>query len=411
MASSKTGGSWADLQDSLTRVRQQYGLLPRAGWESLIETITYENAVSAKQRYKNKPKSPLPSLNKHISNSQVQLRKENLRHTEGTIQNRHDRKEKHKDDNFDHKTGLVKKTVLHEPVKITLDRGLFTYLAESQRFAWDYVESLMSEMLHGEIVPDVVIEALTENSTQPWLQQQKLHNKANTREHKADAMLKSHSMFAMDKILSEAVDSLSIHVVRRTMKTFVDDHLMGSAIRNVMDEILSSIIQTELPSLIQEITDEIHLEAVLTNVIGSVINEDVKSILHVVLGECEDQISKIQQNQITKSANKYLIDTFLLDHLIGTIGAQKTVRFSRDTSLCLLDSCMLDILLRQHLRIQHVQQVTLENHSMKILHQQAFSNVALEVLLTELSMMIDEDMKDRFEYERDLQFGGVRDTI
>ncbi|KAG8434496.1 hypothetical protein GDO86_012757 [Hymenochirus boettgeri] len=66
---------------------------------------------------------------------------------------------------------------------------------------------------------------------------------------------------------------------------------------------------------------------------------------------------------------------------------------------------MLDILLKQLVKIQQKQQETFENYSMRIFHQKTFSKMALEVMLAELSMMIDEDLEDIFEYEKLIELG------
>ncbi|KAG8569325.1 hypothetical protein GDO81_014369 [Engystomops pustulosus] len=96
---------------------------------------------------------------------------------------------------------------------------------------------------------------------------------------------------------------------------------------------------------------------------------------------------------------------FLLDHLLGMIGTHEPLMFGKDPMQCLLDSMMLDVLLREQVGIQQVQQNTLENYPAMIFHQNTVSKVALEVILTELHMILVEDMEDIFEYERDIEIG------
>ncbi|XP_053308090.1 uncharacterized protein LOC128470257 [Spea bombifrons] len=391
MATSKAHATWADLQESLNRVRQQYGLLPRAGWESLIEMTAYEKAILAKQRAKKKTKLLLPSISDDDSSSTIHTRR-------GSKQ--YDRSEKHHDI---YKTHSVKKTEQRGKAKTKLENGVFKYYTENHLFAVDFVNSFVSEMLLSEIIPDVLIEALAETTTKIWLQSKKSNKKTRSREERTNSIHESCSLSILKELVAEVVGDLSTHVVRSTIKEFVDDHLLRTAVYDFMDEICYNIIQTETPLLVKEIKDEMHIDGMLQYLIDSVIEKEVKDIISTVFNEYEAQLSELQHNQISRSAGKYLIDVFFLEHLIEMTRTQEVSGFGKDSSLILLDSIMLDTLISQHLQIQHGQQSTLENHPVMVLHQKAFSKVALEVMLTELNLMLDEDMEDIFEYERDLE--------
>lgn len=64
---------------------------------------------------------------------------------------------------------------------------------------------------------------------------------------------------------------------------------------------------------------------------------------------------------------------------------------------------MLDILLDQYLNISHSNCTTIDNVALKDYHVKAFTDVALNVILTEMSEHMDEDMADLFEYERQVE--------
>ncbi|CAH2320262.1 Hypothetical predicted protein [Pelobates cultripes] len=417
MASSKATATWAELQESFTRVRKQYGLLPQAEWEPLLAVTVQDNAATSKQRKETTSIPPLPSIRQDVSKSNAQIRKGNKHRSEGFLRNRHDREwklelpplpaakrmETQKGNFFVLKTSLEKKKYQHWNIK---EHELFNYFSENQTFALTFLDTFMSEILLSEIIPDVLMEALTNNATQIRVHPQNSYDKATRKEQKTEnAVLDLFSKSLFNELLLEVVNDLSVNVIRKTMRDFVEDHILNSAVNQFTDEMIISIIQMELPTVIQEIKDEIYLDDIHQYLINDVVDKEVKSTIHTIFVEHEDERSVLQENQITASANKYLIDTFLLEHLVGLIGTQTLIAFDKDVSLCLLDSMMLDIMLRQHLRIQHGQQVTLENHSMKILHQKAVSGMALEVILTELKMLMDEDMEDVFEYEKDMELG------
>ncbi|XP_075460482.1 uncharacterized protein LOC142497068 isoform X2 [Ascaphus truei] len=329
MASSKTERTWADLQESFTRVRQQYGLIPRVEWGSLIARTSYENAVPAKQRNKYLSNPFLPSLTEDTSNTSVN-RKENYK----------------RNDSVFHENFVMKKKGHREKTRSKSEHGSFKYFLENQTFAWNFVDSLISEILLDEIVPDVLIEALTHSSTQNLLQPQKSYHKGWKRDKNSETLLMANretlqtfSRSLMDELLVEVLQDLSVLVIRSTVKDFVDDHLLTATVYNIMDEMLTSTIQTELPLVIEEVREEMQLEYVIRDV---------------------------TKKEVILSAKNNLIDTFLLEHLIEMIGENKPVMFGNDHSLRLLDSFVLDILLTQHLSIDEKQQATSENDPMSL---------------------------------------------
>ncbi|XP_044134378.1 uncharacterized protein LOC122926925 [Bufo gargarizans] len=399
MTSIKSSRTWADIQESLSRVRQQYGLLPRAEWDDLIAMTSYEKAMSAKHKNKSLPRSFLPSL---VTKSSRDLRNVNLEYADTKRHKQHEGR-RAKYDPFFHKPILVKNTE-HDKMKPSLEYNAYRYFTENKHFSWDFVDSFVSEILTDEIVPDVLIEALTNNIQMP----KKKHYGKKTTQWKSDNYRRSsgsHSMSLLDELLIEILRDLSAHVLRRMVRDFVDDHLARSALHDCIDEILTSIIQTELSSMVDDLNTETEQDRYLDNLIQSVIDKEVKDTVISVLTECDDQLSELHKNQITVTANKHVVDLFLLEHLLDMIGAHESLMFGKDPMQCLLDSVMLDVLLREQVNIKQVQRNTFENYPAMHFHQNTVSKVALESILTELQMMLVEDMEDIFEYERDVEFG------
>ncbi|KAM3922071.1 uncharacterized protein RB166_011381 isoform 1-T3 [Leptodactylus fuscus] len=401
MASIKASRTWTDIQESLSRVRQQYGLLPRAEWDDLIATTSYEKAMSAKHKNKGLPRLILPSL---TSKSHWDLRHADLEYNDTKRHKQHERRRSAKYDPFPHKPILVKNKE-HDRTKTTIDYSVYRYFTENKHFAGDFVDSMLSEVLVNEIVPDVLIEALTDDTQLP---KKKYYSKKSSRHWKSDnyrGSAGSHSMSLLDELLIEILRDLSAHVLRRMVRDFVDDHLVRAALHDCIDEILTSIIQSELSSMVEELNTEVEHDTLLDNLIRSVIDKEVKNTVISVLTECDDQLSELHKDQITVTANKHIIDMLLLEHLLGMIGTHEPLMFGKDPMQCLLDSIMLDVLLREQVTIQQVQQDTFENYPAMLFHQNTVSKVALEVILTELNMMLVEDMEDIFEYERDVEIG------
>ncbi|CAM4684139.1 unnamed protein product [Lepidochelys olivacea] len=123
-------------------------------------------------------------------------------------------------------------------------------------------------------------------------------------------------------------------------------------------------------------------EAILQEVISQVVEEDAKGLAHSVLSDYDAKMVKLQQSQITAIASKQLIDTFLLEHLIGMTSAYDPGFRGKEHSSVVFASWMFDILVRQYsaFSIQEQQQTTSENVPLGDFHQKAFE-VALDVIL------------------------------
>ncbi|KAE8592583.1 hypothetical protein XENTR_v10018798 [Xenopus tropicalis] len=392
MASSKTDGTWTALQESLTRVREQYGLLPRAEWDNLIAMTSYIN--SERQRNKSRVKPFLPS---------IQFKEESNPYLENLVQKQQARREKNKEDKsvFCENVPVMKRGQ-HDKTKPKLEQEAVRVFLNSQHFAWTFIDSFMTEVLLEGILLDVVIEALTQKSTVVHLKPWKSSAKELTRQINSKETL---SVSLRDEVLVETLRDLSVDVIRSVIQEFVDDHLLKAALYDFMDELITEVTRKELSSVIEEVVEDSEFERFLEDIIHPVVDKEVKVTVTAVLSEYNEQISERQQNQITVSANKYLTDMFILHHLIGMIGTNKLVLFEKDSSSVLMDSFILDVLLRQHVTIHQEQQATFQNYPMRHFHQKAFSRVALEVLLSELTMEMDEDMEDILEYEKYIELG------
>ncbi|XP_063799343.1 uncharacterized protein LOC134966492 isoform X3 [Pseudophryne corroboree] len=351
MASIKSGGTWADLQESLTRVRQQYGLLPRAGWDDLIAMTSYEKAVSAKHRNKTLPRPFLPSL---------QTKKVIQPNTDLQLHKQHEGRKSAKYDPLFHKTMLTKKGRENTMVSLTTTLPLKKYYGKGQTKEW--------KLEYG-------------------------------------GTLESISLCLLDELLFEILRDLSAPLLRRMIRDFINDHLLRTVLRDFIDEILTSIIREELSLLVEELNLETEHDRLQEYLIQSLINQEVEDTVIVVLNTCDNQLTELHKKQIILTANKHIVDMFIVEHLLGTIGKHEMLMFGKDSSQCLLDGKMLEVLLREQMDIQQKQQTTSENYPVRLFHQNTISKVALEVILTELNMMLVEDMEDILEYERDVELG------
>ncbi|CAJ0954423.1 unnamed protein product, partial [Ranitomeya imitator] len=126
---------------------------------------------------------------------------------------------------------------------------------------------------------------------------------------------------------------------------------------------------------VDELNAETEQDRFLNNLIQGVIDKEVKDAVISVLTECDDELSELHKNQITVTANKHVVDLFLLEHLLGMIGTYEPMMFGTDPMQSLLDSLVLEVLLREQINNHQVQQDTFENYPAMLFHQDTVSKV------------------------------------
>ncbi|XP_029429114.1 uncharacterized protein LOC115074105 isoform X1 [Rhinatrema bivittatum] len=406
MASQRTVRTWTDLQESLNRVRQQLGLVPRAGWDSLITSNVHLCAHSANQRIRQRTHSSpfLPSL---ADAPRVRREKKSVVHPDSGKDGRKKNWRKRDFVIFENAVGerTGQRGSMHNKV-----HAAYYYLLENKDFAWNFADAFISEVLADELVPDVLIETLTHcfaKSRQMY--PQKSHDKRQIKNRLLGFQAVGYSLSPeqflsslLEELVLEVLRELSVNVLRNTMKELVDDHLTRSAMHDVMDEIVTEAVQSQLSVAIQDSQNELEWEETLGTVISGAIEGEVRGIVLSVLSEHDTELLKLQHNQIAASARKQLIDSLLLEHLIGMHGP--ALPWKDEASRC-LDSWMLDILLRQYMHMHEQQQDTVGSLLLADFHRRAFQEVALDVILTELSKTLEEDMEDLLENEIQLEIG------
>lgn len=182
---------------------------------------------------------------------------------------------------------------------------------------------------------------------------EKEKSNADCRESPSDADNASDSLSA--PFLEEAISDFPADCFKNNVKDFATDYLNRADSLSNNDEIVTEVVYTALSA------------------------------------------------EVAAFAAEELIDMFLLEHLMRKMSFQGP-RFSEKEHLSLvLDSLMLDNLLRQFFSIQQQQQATSENVPLRDFHLKAFTKVALDVLLEELNKVMEEDMEDLLDYERKVQ--------
>ncbi|XP_069077456.1 uncharacterized protein [Pleurodeles waltl] len=421
MASKKFEGTWAELQENLNRVRQRHGLLPRARWDYLITSDVRLNAQLGKHRNSKRALSSpfLPSLPDGADKGSFHPRRGKKGHFSLFDELSSSKLKRRDSDPAFYKNSFLELKPYRGRTEHEKESKALSNFFENKDFARDFVDSFITEILQDTIVPDVLIEALTKSFTTTKTQTQTQTQKRPHLKSPVKTLLKAktpdillfdsalieqqHFESILDEVVLDLIRELSIDTIRTTLKDFVDRHIMKTATHEIIDEIILETVQAISPGIIQEAWQEKDCEEILHTIVSDTTAEEVKSLVYSVIGDCDVELLQQQQHQVSMYAGRHLIETFFLEHLIDMTRGHGPLLFGRDPAVMLLDGYLVDILLQQFLSIQKQQEATLENIPFARFHEKIFEESALNVILTELSKTMDEDMEELFEYERKME--------
>ena len=116
--------------------------------------------------------------------------------------------------------------------------------------------------------------------------------------------------------------------------------------------------------------------------------------------EQRKQIEKQQTNEIKKVAKEKLVNNLMLDHMLTKVAQHGRVMAENEDINQLMDGMILDVLLQTNNDVRKVRDKTLKNYPIKKFHLNSFMNVALDILVAELSSNLEEDMKELENFEQ-----------
>ncbi|XP_069750726.1 uncharacterized protein [Narcine bancroftii] len=194
-----------------------------------------------------------------------------------------------------------------------------------------------------------------------------LHNDRQTSQ--LSAISQQPAVSVSETLLEEEISDLMREMIRNVFEEF-NIHLTTATV----NELIMETIEPMVPQIVKETVNEMVLEE---NILSVVLDEEIRDVLRLQLSECA---TKVYKQQVEKLPLK-------------TLGNEERT-FPEETELDrVLDSSMLDTLLGQYLN------VSLYNCALKDYHFKAFTDVALDVILTEMSEWMDDDTADLFQYE------------
>lgn len=126
----------------------------------------------------------------------------------------------------------------------------------------------------------------------------------------------------------------------------------------------------------------------------------LRQLVTDIVEEQRRDIEKKQTNEIKKVAKEKLVNNLMLDHMLTKIAQHGRVMAENEDISALMDGMVLDVLLQTNNEVRKVRDKTIKNYPIKKFHLNSFMNVALDILVAELSTNLEEDMKELESFEQ-----------
>ncbi|XP_071497012.1 uncharacterized protein [Diadema antillarum] len=208
------------------------------------------------------------------------------------------------------------------------------------------------------------------------------------------------------ELLRDVVQEEIALVVPECISELVSEYFIQKDVVAGFNEICSAIISELLPDIIDEAVYE---ESVLS-VFEELIDEEIE---HVASDFMEDSFTAGRsmlprspeerlrdEEQVWKLADDFLLDLMLFENLMSSRVLPNQKVWSSEEYLDLfLDSLLLDQVLGLQLELVKRRNVTEECLPLKRFHEKICTNVAIDVVLDELTAHLDQDMAEVDEYE------------
>ncbi|KAG9341474.1 hypothetical protein JZ751_019284 [Albula glossodonta] len=217
-----------------------------------------------------------------------------------------------------------------------------------------------------------------------------------------------------DELMQELSREVATETFQKSKRDFVDAYLAEVAVRRCRSDIISEVVQLLLPGLVEEALREKAVDDVIeVDLLPEVIAAEARAVALSELVEQSALTAAQQFTQVRHYASNRLLDGYLLEHLVKLVASGGRCFTERELSGRLLDSAypllrltgslqgwMLDVLSHRLLHVMHFRNLTVENIPLRTFHRRVFTDIALDVILSELTESLDEDMEQLLEYER-----------
>ena len=183
-------------------------------------------------------------------------------------------------------------------------------------------------------------------------------------------------------------------VVNRYSSMAVDftEEMLDDEIENMTRDVVLGLVREQ---------KEMHRKRqifILEDIFETTMKEMMREIAQEEITYHKKLVNKIQNIEIKKVAIERIMNDMMLDMMLNVV-AGKNGENGDDVDK-ILDGMALDVLLNVHSDVRKTKSKTLNNYPLKKFHMNTFMNVALDMLISELSSSLEDDMKELDLFEK-----------
>lgn len=288
----------------------------------------------------------------------------------------------------------------------------------SRRFVDDLIESFLAD----EIIPDVLIDVL---SGKKFLSVQDPKYKASERvvndiiyqdvtafiHEIALAVFYSQGSSSLSRrdpavrvsadIVNEVVKESATQIIQSIVDEMVRDHMTVIKTGDWLEDFILEAIGPMLPRVVFEALQQSQDDSLINSIIDEVMEPQLRQVIIEAWCDVADVNRSKHVKKVSIYAEDHLLDALFLQHLLSQLTGDNLSLYFNDYTDQLLDGLICGMLTHQYLAVGDEQEATQRNAGVKELHEEIFCDVALDVLMEELTAHLDEDMQDLLERERE----------
>lgn len=291
----------------------------------------------------------------------------------------------------------------------------------NEKFSRKFVEDLIDSFLIEEIVPDVLIDVLVGKKflsvqdprykVSEWVCREIIDQEVTAFIYEVTlGVYYSHggitysrqdpSVKVCDSIIGEVVQEFAGQLVRSLVEEMVLGHMAVIKAGNWLENFILETIEPMLPVVVTEAVSGFQNDDPLDDIIDEVITSELRQVVIDVWQELMEVDREKQLKKLSVYAEDHLLDSMCLQHLLSQLAGDNLSFHVRNYTQQALDGMLCGLLIRNYLAMNDQLEATRGNPTVKEFHEEVFCDVALDVLLEELTANLDEDMQDLLEHEK-----------
>jgi len=291
----------------------------------------------------------------------------------------------------------------------------------NEKYSRRFIEGLIDSFLTEEIIPDILIDVF---SGEKFLSVEDPRYKVSERvcrevvlqevtafihetaigvfySHAGSSLCRGDPLLKVcDNIINEVVKESTAQLVRSSVDELVVSHMAVIKSGDWLEDFILETIQPMLPRVASEAMHGFQYDVVIDDVIDEVIEPQLRSVIIEAWRDVVDVDRKKQVTKVSSYAQDHMLDAFCLQHLLSQLAGDNLSLYFRDHTDQTLDGMMCGLLTQQYSVVNDDQKATQSNSVVREFHQGVFSDVALDIVLEELTGHLDEDIQELLEREK-----------